>query len=245
MKRKIVAVVPARLGSKRFEGKVLHLFQGKPLLYYVWKSLSKSNQIDRVIIATDDKKIKSTAEEFGAEVVVTSRRHKTGSDRLAEVAKKVKADCYLNVQADNFGIKAKVLDRYIDQFCNDKKSDYGTLIKQIKDEDQLFNPNTVKVVGNEKAEAIWFSRYPLPYLQNYSTGNRTDQHKFYSHIGIYFFTRAGILKFAKWGQSENEKAESLEQLRIIENGNVLKLYKTRMETVSIDTVQDLKKINKI
>ncbi len=242
---KVIAVIPARLNSKRFKGKVLYPFNKKPLLFYVWQPLMKAKEIDRVIIATDDKSIKRTAENFGAEVISTSKKHKTGTDRLAEIAKKVRGDIYINFQADNFGLKSNTIDKIITDFKNDKNANCATLVKPITRDEMLFDPNHVKVIFNKDNNALWFSRYPLPFLQNAKKTNRTKQFKFYGHIGIYLFRRKALTQFSKLKRTSYERAESLEQLRLLENGIDIKIYKTKMKTVSIDCLEDLKKITKL
>ena len=242
---KVIAVIPARLNSKRFKGKVLYPFNEKPLLFYVWQPLMKAKEIDRVIIATDDKSIRKTAENFGAEVITTSKKHKTGTDRLAEIAKKIKGDIYINFQADNFGLKPKIIDKIITDFKNDKNAQCATLVKPITQDELLFDPNHVKVIFNKDNKALWFSRYPLPFLQNADNNQRTKQFQFYGHIGIYLFRKKVLTQFSKLNRTIYEKAESLEQLRLLENGIDIKIYKTKMKTVSIDCLEDLKKITKL
>lgn len=241
--RKVVAVLPARLGSSRFPGKVLYNYKGHPLLYYVYQSLLNSTVIDSVIIATDNKRVKQEAEAFGAEVVLTSKKHRTGSDRVREVADKTGGSLFLNVQADNFGLNIRVIDGIINKFVKMKNTDFGTLAVKITDDTELYDPNTVKVVIGQDNQAICFSRYPIPYLQDCGDIPRTEQYTYYKHIGIYLFTARGLRQFAEWKRTPLEKAESLEQMRIIENRHVLHVFKTRMQTVSVDSKNDLEKLN--
>jgi 3-deoxy-manno-octulosonate cytidylyltransferase (CMP-KDO synthetase) len=245
MSPKVVGVLPARLDSKRFYGKVIYNYRGKPLLYYLYSEFSKSKVIDRLIIATDHKKVKNVAESFGAEVMMTGKNLKCGTERTAEIANHVKADIYLNIQADVFGLKHTTLDRTIKEFKKDLKAEYGTLARRIEEDAELVSPDSVKVIINEKDNAGWFSRYPIPYLRHSLKKPRSEQHDYYYHIGVYLFKRGALKQFANWKRSENEKAESLEQLRILDNDKNIKVYLTRAKTVSVDSPQDLKKLKEV
>ena len=242
---KIIAVIPARMDSKRFPGKVAFLYNDKPLIYYVYNEISKSKKVDRLIVATNSKEIQSVVEGFGGEVIMTSSRHQTGSDRIAEVIKKTSGDIIVNIQADNFGVKAGVLDKAITKFTSNRNLQYGTLAYKIKDDRELMDPNLVKVVLSDEDYGLWFSRYPIPYLKSGNKKNQSAQHSFYGHIGIYFYRKQGLMKFAGWKRSICEKAESLEQLRIIENGEKIKVFKTKMSSVSVDDPEDVKKLSHI
>lgn len=241
----VVAVIPAREGSRRFRGKVLAEFEGRPLLYHTWKALSGSKGIDRLLIATDSERIQSCAKSFGAEVIKTSSDNLTGSDRVAEVARRIGGDLFINVQADNFGIKASTVQSAIKKMKQKRSIGCATLVHRIRTDNDLFNPNKVKVLVDRRGRALWFSRYPIPYLVGASRGNRHSQHSFWGHIGIYFFRREQLLAFGRWNRTASEKAESLEQLRILENGGCIQTFETSMQTISVDTPDDLKKIRTI
>lgn len=251
MSSKVLAVIPARLGSTRFPGKMLYSHRGKPLLYYVWHQVQKARTVDRTIIATDSDEIARAAREFGAEVVRTSKRHQTGSDRVAEAAAGSTESIVVNVQGDSFGLRPGLLDKVIAAMKSDRSIKYATLARPIKTDAELFNPNVVKVVVDHAGRtgrtghagrALWFSRFPLPYLQQSEQKNRHRQFKFRAHIGLYFFRRPALEQFASWKRTPLEKAESLEQLRILENGGVMTVFGTTARTFSIDTPDDLKKI---
>ena len=242
---KVIGVIPARLDSKRFPGKVTFLYKKKPLIHYVYNEISKAKKIDRLIVATDSREIKSVVEGFGGNVVLTSKRHHTGSDRVAEVIKKTGGDIIANIQADNFGVKASVIDKVITEFKIKRSLQYGTLAYKIDNDRELMDPNLVKVVLSDEDFGLWFSRYPIPYLKSGEKKNISAQHDFYGHIGIYFFRKQGLMKYAGWKRSTYEKAESLEQLRILENGEKIKVFKTRMKSVSVDAPKDVKKLSHI
>ncbi len=245
MGHRVLAVIPARLGSRRFSNKVIYPLFGKPLLFYVHSEVRRAKSIDRVVIATDSDEIAAVAEGFGAEVVRTSRRHRTGSDRVAEVAGKIGGDIVINIQADNFGLKGSVLDSLVKRMADDGKIKYATLARKVDSDSELFSPNLVKVVTDADDNALWFSRYPLPFLQGAGPGKRYSQFGFLGHIGIYGFRRKALEKFASWKRSPMEKAESLEQLRILENGEKIKVFRTKMDSVEVNSRSDLKKLKRI
>jgi 3-deoxy-manno-octulosonate cytidylyltransferase (CMP-KDO synthetase) len=239
----VVAVIPARIGSRRFPRKVLYPYRGRPLLYYVWREVCRSKLVDRTIIATDSPAIASAAKEFGAEVVRTSARHRTGSDRSAEVARKIRAGYYVNVQADNLGLKAAVLDGVLSKMKRDNNIAFATLVRQVRTEPELYDPNLVKVAVSGDGFALWFSRYPIPFLQRFDHEKRAKAFKFYGHVGVYFFRREWLVKFAQWRRSSLEKAESLEQLRILEHGGRIRVFETKRPTVSVDSPKDISKMD--
>ena len=242
MKPKVLAVIPARLGSRRFSGKVLYPFKGKPLLFYVWDEMRKSKRVDRLVIATDSQEVKSAAEGFGAEVVLSKKSHPSGSDRVAEIAHKLGGEIIINIQADNLTLPAKVIDRGVALLQNKRSLLYATTASRIVDEDELYNPNTVKVVGSRDGLALWFSRYPIPFLQHPELTERLDQYKYLKHIGVYFFRRKGLEAFARWKPSPLEKMESLEQLRILEHSGRIGLFESNVLSISIDTPDDIRKL---
>lgn len=242
MKPKVLAVIPARMHSKRFSAKVLYRYRGKPLLFYVWKEAVGAAEIDRLVIATDSSEIARVAESFGAEVFPTSARHQTGSDRAAQVADSLGGDIIVNIQGDNFGLKRTVLGRVIRQMKDDRSIEVATLARRIESDEELFDPNLVKVVVARDGLAHWFSRYPLPYLLNHDSRRRVKQHKFYGHIGVYFFRRSALRAFARSSRSSLEKVESLEQLRLLEEGIKVRVFTTSMRTVSVDSPSDVKKL---
>ncbi len=244
MKNDILAVIPARYNSSRFPGKPLAELRGKSILEHLYHELSRSKLISRVAVATDSDIIKTSVEKFGGEAIMTSKRHRTGSDRSAEVAARLGAKIILNVQADHIGLKAADYDRVIKEMLADRAINHATFIKKIETESDLFDPNRVKVIFGKDNNAIWFSRYPLPYLQTIH-GDRLATFDFYYHIGVYFYRRAALEKYASLPRSAHEKAESLEQLRILENGGRIRLYKVKRDMVSIDTPEDLKNAAKI
>jgi 3-deoxy-manno-octulosonate cytidylyltransferase (CMP-KDO synthetase) len=242
---KVLAVVPARMESSRFPGKVLHSFRGRPLICHLLDDIRKSRKIHQTVVATDSSEIKKALADYDVEVVTTKSHHRTGSDRANEAARKVGGDIIINIQADNFGLKGTLLDRVIDSLKVKPKIEYATLGRRITDEDDLFDPNVVKLITDNKDRVLWFSRYPLPYLQNLKKGKHVDQWPFLQHIGVYFFRREALKRYAAWPSSALEKAESLEQTRILLHEKKIQLFRTRSQVVSVDTKDDLRKLDRI
>jgi len=241
-KPRVLAVIPARLGSRRFSRKVLYPYKDRPLLWYLYREVSRAKLIDKTVIATDSIEIQQVAENFGAEVVLTSKRHRTGSDRVAQAAAAIGGEIVLNIQGDNVGLKAVFLDGLVKRFQADRTTIFGTVVNRIDDDDDLNNSNTVKAVMSADGRALWFSRSVLPFLQGVPADQRLARQVFWHHIGIYLFRRAGLEAYAGWKRTPLEKAESLEQLRILEHGGFIRVYKTRMRTVSIDSPEDIAKV---
>lgn len=238
---KIIGIIPSRYASTRFPGKPLALIAGKSLIERVWRQAKKSRLLAEVFIATDDKRIKSAAEAFGAEVIMTSNKCKSGTDRLAEAAKKraKNASVIINIQGDEPVISPVLIDNVARCFVNDAGLAAATAAYPLKFKDELNSPNVVKVVLDSKKYALFFSRYPVPFQRN---SGGTAQH--YKHIGIYGYRRDFLLKFAAWSQSPLEKAEQLEQLRILENGKRIKVVISAVDSFGVDVPADIRKIER-
>ncbi|UCD17996.1 MAG: 3-deoxy-manno-octulosonate cytidylyltransferase, partial [Candidatus Zixiibacteriota bacterium] len=243
MKPKILAVIPARFASKRFPGKPLSPLAGKSLIERLYRETARSKLIDRIVVATDSRRIIKGVQEFGGEALMTSGKHRTGSDRTAEAWKKLGGEIILNIQADHLGVTGGMYDRVLARMLGDRSIEFATLAAKVDSEQVLFNPNRVKIIMNSTGDAFWFSRYPLPYLQGVN-GGRLDEFDFYYHIGVYFFRKKGLKQFAAWPRSPHEKAESLEQLRILENHRRIRVFKITSKIISIDTPEDLKQAEK-
>ena len=245
MALKVIGVIPARMHSKRFYGKVLFDYQGKPLIWYLYQELAKSKVMDRVVIATDNNKVRKTAEGFGAHVVMTTGKLQTGSDRVAQVMDSVEGDIFVNIQGDVFGLKSAALDTALGKFSSIPTLEYGTLARKIGTDKELNSPDSVKVVLKSNGDAGWFSRYPLPYIRCSSKKPISKHFNFYYHIGVYMFKSGALKEFAGWAQSPCEKAESLEQLRILENGKNIRVFLTNLKTVSVDSPKDVKNLKEV
>ncbi|QTL99565.1 3-deoxy-manno-octulosonate cytidylyltransferase [Iocasia frigidifontis] len=234
---KIVAVIPARLKSTRLPNKVLTNINGKPMIQHVYERVSKADLYD-VVVACDDKKIYDIVKSFGGKVMMTRKDHINGSSRIAEVASAIDVDIIINVQGDEPLINSKVINQVIEAF-SDEECVMATLKQKIENERDIMNPNCVKVITDKNSNAIYFSRYPLPYLRE----NKAQD--YFKHIGIYGYKREFLLDYVKMEPTELEIAESLEQLRVIENGFKIKVLETDCKLVGVDTQDDLKRVSKL
>jgi len=237
--RDVVAVIPARMASQRFPGKVAFLHKEKPLLFYVWDRVRRASLVNRTVVASDDRDVLGLARDFGADTFKTSGRPRTGSDRVAEVAAKLPGAIFINVQADTFGLPPALLDRAIAWMKRSPKELFATLARRVTDRDELANPNTVKMVVSAERYALWFSRSQIPYIRGAEETNRMAAFPFLKHIGVYVFRRAGLEAFAGWKPAPTEKAESLEQLRILHHGGRIRVFETKAKVISIDSIQDV------
>jgi 3-deoxy-manno-octulosonate cytidylyltransferase (CMP-KDO synthetase) len=230
---KAVGIIPARWNSTRFPGKPLHLIAGKPLLKHVWERCLRAKSLDLVVIATDDMRIASAAFEWGAEVALTSPRHRTGTNRAAEVARKTKQFAYvINVQGDEPLIDPRLIDKVVEKLQSDRKVGIVTAAHPFKDPVDAFSPHQVKVVLDLRGNALYFSRAAIP-------PPRTDGRSlFLRHQGVYGFRRETLLQFVRWKPSPLERAESLEQLRALENGVKVHVLVTATGSPGIDTPED-------
>jgi 3-deoxy-manno-octulosonate cytidylyltransferase (CMP-KDO synthetase) len=243
-----IAVIPARLGSKRFSRKVLYPIDGRPLLYYVWRGIRRSRLINQIYIATDSVEVGRAATAFGAAVIMTSRRPRNGSERVAEAVAGLKGDLVVNIQADNLGLSGTVLDTVVEDMRRNRSIRFATLARKISGSGSnrtLKDPNTVKVVEDEKGHAAWFSRLPIPYLRDTGRRRPVDLFPYLEHIGVYFYRKAALAEYASWRPGRAERAESLEQLRILENGQKIKLYKTRAGITSVDRKETLMRVKRL
>ena len=231
---KIAAIIPARWGSTRFPGKPLHLIAGKPLIQHVWERCLAARMLDEVIIATDDMRIAEAAFAFGAEVSLTSSKHRSGTDRIAEVAKKLTGISHVfNVQGDEPAVDPALINKLAKTLVADKGLGMITAANPFQAGEEITNPNAVKVVMDRNSNALYFSRSPIPYLRD---GNFPAQ--YYRHQGIYGYSLKFLLEFVKWKPTALEKAEQLEQLRALENGAKIRVVATRHASIGVDTPED-------
>ncbi|RYG21702.1 MAG: 3-deoxy-manno-octulosonate cytidylyltransferase [Chitinophagaceae bacterium] len=232
-----LGVIPARFASTRFPGKPLVDIKGKTMIQRVYEQAKKA-KLDKVVVATDDERIAAEVTRFGGEFVMTSSSHQSGTDRCAEVIESFPGyDVVINIQGDEPFIDPKQINLICDCF-EDEKVQLATLIKEIHTEEELFNPNIPKVVVSNHQLAIYFSRHPIPYLRN-----PAHAHQYYKHIGIYGYKTTTLLEITQLSPSTLELAESLEQLRWVENGYQIQTKITDIETIAIDSPSDLLKIN--
>ncbi|MFM2136634.1 MAG: 3-deoxy-manno-octulosonate cytidylyltransferase [Bacteroidota bacterium] len=239
----ILGIIPARYASTRFPGKPLVNINGKSMIRRVYEQSCKSSLLGKVIIATDDERIVKHVAEFGGEVVMTSPQHQSGTDRCAEIVEKETGnwDAVVNIQGDEPYIRPEQIDLLCSCFKQPEVA-IATLVKRIESAEELFNHNNVKVVLNRRSEAIYFSRSPIPYNRNFPEQEWLKHSVYYKHIGIYGYRSSVLKEIATLAKTNLEITESLEQLRWIENGYMIKAALTNFETVSIDTPEDLEKV---
>ncbi|MCK5450880.1 MAG: 3-deoxy-manno-octulosonate cytidylyltransferase [Candidatus Omnitrophica bacterium] len=245
---KIVAVIPARWRSTRLKGKVLAKINGKPMVQHVWERVKKAKEIDEVIVAVDKEKVQKAVESFGGEAVFTSQELLSGTDRIAEAAKKIDAEVFINVQADEPLIHPEMIDELAQVFRYEENIQMATLIRRIQDKEDILNPNIVKVVVDCKGYALYFSRSSIPYIRDkkFEEEKGLDINEcYFKHVGLYAYTREFLSIYTNLSRSMLEDKEKLEQLRVLEHGYKIKTVETRHGTISVDTQEDLDKVRDI
>jgi 3-deoxy-manno-octulosonate cytidylyltransferase (CMP-KDO synthetase) len=236
---KFIGIIPARYQSSRFPGKPLAMIGNKPMIQWVYENVAKA--VDEVWVATDDERIFRKVESFGGKAIETLSTHQSGTDRCAEaalkIAKNTDFDIVINVQGDEPFIQPKQIELLKSCFTSD--ADIATLIKKIETSEELFNPNRPKVVTDHKQNALYFSRSTVPYFRGSENEDWLSKHTFWAHIGMYAYKTDVLQKISKLKQGVLEQAESLEQLRWLENGFKIKTAITEHQSIGIDTPEDL------
>jgi len=241
-KQKAVGVIPARYDSTRFPGKPLALINNHPLVYHVYKKAIEAG-LDKVVIATDDQRILNACQELECKVVLTSGDHRSGTDRVAAVAKNDDADIFINIQGDEPLIEPVLIDELVHVLSEEPTLDIATFKKAIRAEEEIESPHIVKVVVDKNGYAQYFSRSAIPYLADGKDEHRKKQYiTFYKHIGIYGYRKSSLLRMAELPASPLELAESLEQLRALEHGMRIKVIETDYESIGVDTPEDLERV---
>ena len=247
---KIIAIIPARYASTRFPAKVLTDINGKTMIERVFNQAKKAKKLSEVFIATDNQLVFDKVKEFTQNVLITSDSHISGTDRIAEAAltlekKNIEFDFIINIQGDEPFIKPEQIDNLATILAENEKTQLATLVSKIKDSETLFDSNVVKTIFDVNNKAIYFSRNPIPFVRNANKNNRDSwlsEHTFYRHIGMYAYQKEVLQQITKLKPSTLELAESLEQLRWIENGFSIQVAITPFESIGIDTPEDLKKV---
>ncbi len=240
----IAGIIPARYASSRFPGKPLINIGGKTMIQRVYEQACQAKTLKTVIVATDDERIYQHVQDFGGNVVMTSPNHPSGTDRCYEaytLSGMKDIDAIVNIQGDEPFIQPGQIDLLCSIF-DSREVQLGTLVKKLKNAADLNNPNAMKVVLNKDKEALYFSRSPIPYLRNHPQEKWLDNHTFYKHIGIYAYRTDVLQQIVQLPPSSLELAESLEQLRWLENGYKIKVAVTDYESISVDTPEDLEKL---
>ena len=241
-----IGIIPARYNSTRFPGKPLIKIGGKTMIRRVYERCTLS--LNNVIVATDDKRIRKEVEGFGGHAIMTSTDHKSGTDRCAEAITLYQKSCnkpvdvVINIQGDEPFLDPAILSHLSKSFI-DPKIRISTLVKKITNKKEIFDPNLPKVVIDKNGMALYFSRSPIPYVSNIEKTKWVVEYPFYKHIGIYAFRKEVLMELTQLPFSSLEQAESLEQNRWLENGYRIHVEETEHESISIDTPEDLEKIN--
>ena len=240
----VTGIIPARFSSTRLPGKPLVLIHGKPMIQRVYEQSKKSKLLSRVIVATDDQRIFDFVSSFGGEVMMTSEKHISGTDRLAEAVKMINCDIVVNVQGDEPFIDPNNIDIAVEPLLKDKMLNVSTLAFKITNPLDLENENKVKVVLDKNNFALYFSRNYIPFDMEHNPAKvwTLKDRKFYKHIGLYVYRKSFLIRFSKMKKSYLEEVEKLEQLRILENGERIKVIITKKDSVSIDTAEDIELI---
>jgi 3-deoxy-manno-octulosonate cytidylyltransferase (CMP-KDO synthetase) len=236
----VIAVIPARFDSTRLPGKALAEIGGVPMIVRVWRQTRHARSLQRVIVATDDERIARTIREAGGEAEMTATTHQSGTDRIAEVAARIKAEIYLNVQGDQPFIEPADLDALVEPMIADPSLSMATLATPITNDEEWYNPNKVKVVCDARGDALYFSRSPIPFARD---GGRPAMAR--RHIGVYGYRRDFLLAFAALEPGVLEQIEKLEQLRALERGYRIRVVASVAPSLEVDTPEDLARANEV
>ena len=236
---KVVGIIPARYNSTRFPGKPLAMIKGKTMIQRVCEQAWKS-KLDAVVVATDDIRIADEVLKFGGKYVMTDPRHQSGTDRCCEAVQMLEEqyDAVINIQGDEPFIDPRHIDLLVDMISRDD-TQLASLVKRVEDAEDLFGSTQVKVVMDKTGKALYFSRNPIPFMQNVAHEKWLQKGRFYQHIGIYAYKTETLHQIARMQPSALEQAESLEQLRWLENGLSIRMAVVAGESISIDTPDDL------
>jgi 3-deoxy-manno-octulosonate cytidylyltransferase (CMP-KDO synthetase) len=238
---KTAIVIPARHASTRLPGKPLLRETGKYLIQHVVERACRSRLAQRVIVATDDPRIEAAVKSFHGEVVLTGRHHPSGTDRVAEVAKRIDADVIVNLQGDEPLIDPDSLDAVAELLVKHRQVDMATLAVPIHTREQWLNPNCVKVVVGDCGQALYFSRSPVPFVRDGEPDFQKPPFQFFQHLGLYAYRRAFLLKLAGMLPSPLEKLEKLEQLRALAMGKTIQVGIVRSQSIGVDTWEDYRR----
>ncbi len=236
----VLGVIPARLDSTRLPKKLIRKVCGKPLIQYVYENVKKASCLSDVIVACDDQEIVDVVEGFGGEALLTSVNHQSGTERIHEIAQKIKADIYVNIQGDEPLMDPQSIDSLVQNFKDEPEFLVATLAVKKTDEQEYLNPNAVKVVFDQAGKALCFSRSSLPHFREAGA-----EVVFWKHLGIYAYRAEFMSRFAGLKESFLEKSEKLEQLRFLDNGISIKVIETEKDSIGVDTEEDLQIVEKI
>jgi 3-deoxy-manno-octulosonate cytidylyltransferase (CMP-KDO synthetase) len=239
---KVVVVIPARYGSTRLPGKPLVSLAGQPMIQRVYERAKLAQKVDQVIVATDDERIVQAVTAFGGEVRMTRAEHRTGTERVAEVAAHVDGEVFVNVQGDEPLIDPAAIDAAVETLVDGGEAPVGTVATPIKIPGDIMDPNVVKVVLDFEENALYFSRAPIPWVRDTSTNLQVRHMK---HLGLYAFRREALLEYPTLPQGELERIEQLEQLRWMENWTKIRVAEVEHDAVSVDVPEDVARVEKL
>src|SRR6266404_4024474 len=239
---KIVVVIPARFGSTRLPGKPLISLAGKSMIERVYERAKLAARVNRVIVATDDERIVSAVEAFGGEARMTRSEHRTGTERVAEVAAREQGDVFVNVQGDEPLLDPNAIDVAVNSLLEEPQASISTVATAIKTPGDIMDPNVVKAVLDFDGNAIYFSRAPIPWVRDTASKIQVRHLK---HLGLYVFQRGALLEYPTLPQGELERVEQLEQLRWMENGWKIRVAEVEHDAISVDVPEDVALVEKL
>jgi 3-deoxy-manno-octulosonate cytidylyltransferase (CMP-KDO synthetase) len=239
---RVVVVIPARYGATRLPGKPLVQLAGKPMIQRVYERAKMAKRADQVIVATDDERILKVVEGFGGEARMTRADHRTGTERVAEVAAHVAGDVFVNVQGDEPLLDPAAVDAAISSMLEEPQASIATVATPVKTPGDIMDPNVVKTVVDFDGNALYFSRAPIPWVRD--TANKI-QVRHLKHLGVYVFQREALLEYPTLPQGELERIEQLEQLRWMENGWKIRVAEVEHDAVSVDVPADVERVEKL
>jgi 3-deoxy-manno-octulosonate cytidylyltransferase (CMP-KDO synthetase) len=239
---KVLAVIPARYASTRFPGKPLANIAGRPMIQHVVDRVRQAERVSEIVVATEDERIQKAVESFGGKAILTRRDHRTGTDRVAEVATHIEAEIYVNVQGDEPLIDPGTVDRLVEAMLENEETKIGTPCSAITQTNDIMDPNIVKVVRDFDGNALYFSRAPIPWVRETGTSVAARHWK---HLGLYAFRRDALLEFPTLPPGELERVEQLEQLRWLENGFRIGVVETEYDAVSVDVPGDVERVERL
>ena len=238
---KTIAVIPARMDSSRFPGKPLAMLLGRTMIEHIYKRVTMSDSLEATYIATCDEEIRQAAQNFGAPVIMTANTHERASDRVAEAVTKIDAELIVMVQGDEPMTHPKMIDTAVEPFKDDSKLDCVNLVRNINDEADFYNTNTIKVVMNQSGDALYMSRQPIPTHDKSGFKNTLT----YKQVCIIPFRRKTLLDYTRLSPTPLEQLESVDMLRLLEHGYRIRMVKTEFDTQAVDTEDDLVRVAKL
>ena len=233
---KVIAIIPARYASSRFPGKPLADICGKPMIWWVYNQVKKVKDLEEVYVATDDKRIKDVCDQYNINAIMTSKDHKTSTERVFEVAQKIESDLYIVINGDEPLIEPQLIQRIIPKKEISDDFYVANLMTEIKNPVEVVDFTNIKVVVDKDSNALFFSRSPIPYPK------ASMNYKYYKHVGILIYTYNALEFFSNTKKGELEKIEDINEIRFIENGKKVKMIKANAKSLSVDTPKDLEKV---